>query len=94
MNKDQYALLTGDFNMKAPTAAGVIKEFSKLKILNDGDKNLTSYIGNSLAANYIDNIMATKTFDTMLDDWSGTGIKVSETKYSDHNLVYTYVNFK
>ncbi len=94
MNKDQYAIMTGDFNMKAITAATVLPGFNKIKLLNDGDKNHTAYIGNKLAADYIDNIFTTKTFDTMFDDWSGTGIKVSETPYSDHNLVYTYVNFK
>ncbi len=94
MNKDQYAIMTGDFNMKAVTAATVMPGFNKIKLLNDGDKNTTAYIGNKLAADYIDNIFATKTFDTMFDDWSGTGIKVNQTEYSDHNLVYTYVNFK
>ncbi|MBR6793253.1 MAG: endonuclease/exonuclease/phosphatase family protein [Clostridia bacterium] len=94
MHKDQYAVMTGDFNMKAVTAATVMPGFNKIKLLNDGDKNTTAYIGKKLAADYIDNIFATKTLDAMLDAWSGTGIMVSETPYSDHNLVYTYVNFK
>lgn len=94
MHKDQCAVMTGDFNMKAVTAATVMPGFNKIKLLNDGDKNNTAYIGKKLAADYIDNIFATKTLDTMFDAWSGTGIKVSETPYSDHNLVYTYVNFK
>lgn len=94
MNGDEYALLTGDFNMKAPVAAKAVAGCKNIKILNSGDPNMTSYIEGKLAADFIDNIMTTKNFETYWDDWSGTGIMVSKTPYSDHNMVYTYVNFK
>ncbi len=94
MNEDKYALLTGDFNMKAPVAGKAVAKFKNVKILNSGDPNMTSYIEGKLAADFIDNIMTTQSFETYWDDWSGTGIMVSKTPYSDHNMVYTYVNFK
>lgn len=94
MDKDRYALLTGDFNMKAPVAAGAVSGFENVKILNSGDPNSTAYIGKKLASAYIDNIMTTKNFDTYWDDFNGVGLMVSETEYSDHNMVYTYVNFR
>lgn len=94
MDDEKYGILTADFNLKAPLCAEQVAKFNKLKILNTGEKNMTSYIGQKLASAYIDNIVTTKSFDTYFDAWSGTGIMVSETKYSDHNMVYTYVNFK
>ncbi len=92
MAKDRYAVLTGDLNMKAPTAAKAINK-SKLIILNDGGPN-TTYIGSKKASDFIDHIITTKTLKSYWNEESGTGVEVNVTPYSDHNLVYTYVDFK
>lgn len=94
MNRERYALMTGDFNMKAPVAAGAVANVENIKILNSGDPKTTAYLGEKLAAKYVDNIMTTKNFETYWDDLNGIGLMVSETEYSDHNMVYTYVKIK
>ncbi len=93
MSKDTYAVLTGDLNMPATTAATVVSKNDGLLLLNDGGAG-TGKIGSKKASAYIDNIVVSKTLDHHWNTSSGTGIEVSETPYSDHNLVYTFVSFK
>ncbi len=89
MQKDVYAVLTGDFNMPAGTMAKTLSKNKMLTLLNDG----VGQIGKKDAAKYIDNIVVSNMMGYEVND-SGMAIEVSETEYSDHNLIYTYVSFK
>ncbi len=92
MKNDTYAVLTGDLNMTAVTAATVVKNYSNLTLLNDGTS--TGMLGSKKAAQYIDNIAVTNTLKYTWNATVGTGLEVNETQYSDHNLIYAYVSFK
>ena len=96
MCQDQYAVLTGDLNME-PTNMGRYIDTKKLTVLNGGDDFLfmvnTAPQG-SAPTKAIDNIVVTDTLDYYWDDSTNVGLQVHYSENSDHNLVYTYINFK
>ena len=69
----------------------------KLTVLNGGDDFLfmvnTAPQG-SAPTKAIDNIVVTDTLDYYWDDSTNVGLQVHYSENSDHNLVYTYINFK
>lgn len=96
MAKDQYAVLTGDMNMW-PDNMGRYVNIKKVTVLNGGDE-FVFYVNTFPQGNNptspIDNIVVTKTLKHYWSDDNNVGIEVVHTEGSDHNPIYTYVNFK
>lgn len=96
MSKDEYAVLTGDMNMRPDNMERYINT-KKLIVLNgDGGGAFTvnTFPAGDNPTSPIDNIFVTKSLDYYWNDDTNVGIEVNRTPNSDHNLIYTYVNFK
>ncbi|MBQ8894393.1 MAG: endonuclease/exonuclease/phosphatase family protein [Clostridia bacterium] len=96
MAGDKYAVLTGDMNM-VPDYMGRYVNTKKVTVLNGGDDFV--FMTNTFPAgkspkSAIDNIVVTDTLDHYWNDNTNVGIEVSYTDNSDHNLIWTYINFK
>ncbi|MBQ6824405.1 MAG: endonuclease/exonuclease/phosphatase family protein [Clostridia bacterium] len=96
MANDDYAVLVGDMNMK-PDNMGQYVNTKKVTVLNGGDDftfSTPTFPAGKKPTSAIDNIVVTDTMDYYWNDNTGVGIEVSYTDNSDHNLIWTYVNFK
>ncbi len=96
MAKDQYAVLTGDLNM-VPDNMGRYVNTKKLTVLNGGDEfvfYVNTFPQGNNSTKPIDNIVVTKTMDYYWSEDNNVGIEVVHTEGSDHNPIYTYINFK
>lgn len=96
MANDDHAVLVGDMNMK-PDNMGNYVNIKKVTVLNGGDDftfSTPTFPAGKKPTSAIDNIVVTDTMDYYWNDHTGVGIEVSYTDNSDHNLIWTYVNFK
>lgn len=93
--KDEYSIITGDMNCVPAT----------YKDCFDGDKMLSLNGGNDFTDFFntcpegensylpIDNIIVSKSFDCYYDDMAKSNLIINKTENSDHNMIYTHLNF-
>ncbi len=96
MEQDEYALLTGDLNIKPDKIINVVNA-EKLIALNGGDTYETwkyTYPQGDQPKTPIDNIIVSKTLDYYWETANKCGIIVNYANCSDHNMIYTYVKLK
>ncbi len=92
MDRDEYAILTGDLNFEPIKLEGWLKADRYLP-LNGGPTLKNKVITTSSTA--IDNIIVTKnTIDYWFDEKQQTGITVHKSDASDHNMIYGYIKLK
>ena len=93
--QDKYAIITGDMNCSPPAYKDRIK-----------DKNLVSLNGGESFSNFIntcpegeksfeaiDNIIVSKSFHCYYNDKTKSNLIVNKTENSDHNMIYTHLEF-
>lgn len=96
MCEDEYAVLTGDMNMVPDNMERYINA-KKLIVLNGdggGAFTLNTFPAGKKPTTPIDNIIVSRSLDYYWNEDTNVGIEVNYTDNSDHNLIYTYVNFK
>ncbi len=95
MKKDRYAILTGDMNA-TPLQLSVSIDDDKFWMLNGSDvytNTVNTHPEGTKSRSPIDNIIISTSLDFYLDDYC-VGVIVNKTDWSDHNMIYSYVNFK
>ena len=93
--KQEYAIIMGDTNMEPTEFSGAIDK-SKLIVLNGGEtysKPKYTYPAGTNSSLPIDNIIVTRTFKHYWEEENDSGIIVNVTDNSDHNMIYTYLDF-
>ncbi len=93
--QDEYAIITGDMNCVPSTYKHILE-----------DKNLISLNGGETFSNFIntcpegeksheaiDNIIISKKFDCYYDDNTKSNLIINKTENSDHNMIYTHLEF-
>lgn len=92
---DEYAIITGDMNC-APSGYKSCLENKNFISLNGG-KEFSNFINTcpeGESSNLpIDNIIISSSFNYITCDENNTGLYVNITNNSDHNMLYTYLEF-
>ncbi len=94
--QDQYAVLTGDMNMVVEQMRPFVKT-KKVTLLNGGDdfdEGIPSYPQGANSKQALDNIIVTDTMDYYWNEDTEAGVEVYQANCSDHNLIYSYIQFK
>ncbi len=96
MKRDKYSVITGDFN-SWPEAIKPVMDNENFVALNGGgeydDYKPTFPMGDN-PTSPIDHIIVSKSLDHYWEEDTHTGIIVNHSPWSDHNMIYTYVQFK
>ena len=92
---DKYFIITGDMNCSPDTYKDYL-DSDKMLSLNGGNK-FSDFIctcpeGESSDLP-IDNIIVSKSFDCYYDDKTSSNLLINRTQNSDHNMIYTYLEF-
>lgn len=93
--QQEYAIIMGDFN-KAPSYFSSIINLDKMIALNGGETyakpKYTCGAGEN-STSPIDNIVVSRNIKHYWEEENDSGIIVNKTTNSDHNMIYTYLNF-
>ncbi len=93
--KDEYAIITGDMNSSPNTYIDCFDN-NKMLSLNGGNdcKNIINTCPQGESSDLpIDNIIISKSFDCYFDDKNNSNLIINRTENSDHNMIYTYLEF-
>lgn len=96
MSRDPYAVAVGDMNFEPPLMKGFFNtdHFALLNGGNDCGQGIKTFPEGERSTVAIDNIAVTKTLRYHWNEETGAGIEVYRAEGSDHNPIYTYVDFK
>ena len=92
---DEYFIITGDMNCDPQTLQRCI-DSSKMIALNGGEtyKNPIKTCPQGETSHLpIDNIIVSRNFSYYFDKEKDTGIFVNKSENSDHNMIYTHLEF-
>lgn len=92
---DKYFVITGDMNCEPQKLQNSI-DSTRMIMLNGGEtcKNpINTCPEGEFSHEPIDNIIVSRKFKFYFDNENDTGIIVNKTDNSDHNMIYTYLNF-
>ncbi len=96
MDKDEYPILVGDLNLKCDALIGHM-DTDRYITLNGGgeydDYKPTFPMGDN-PRSPIDHIIVSKSLDHYWEEDTHTGIIVNHSPWSDHNMIYSYIQFK
>lgn len=92
---DEYFVITGDMNCGPKRLQSVIDN-DRMIMLNGGEtykKPIATCPEGENSHEPIDNIIVSRSFKYHFDKQNDTGILVNKTENSDHNMIYTYLEF-
>ena len=93
--QDKYFVITGDMNC-SPITYNYCFNSEKIISLNGGktyNNFINTYPEGDFSQMPIDNILVSKSFKYYYDKENDTGIFVNKTTNSDHNMIYTHLEF-
>ena len=83
-DKNDYKILTGDFNAKEPEFAGFLKNY---RVINTSDTKFYDYNYNRIEMSQIDNIIVSKNITVL-------NARAIPTEYSDHYPLFAFLALK